>query len=120
VTADAALTFLEFVEERHRIWERRQAGSPQPWTDNPILASHKFTNVYRWLDPGSQFVIEELQDLELSPSDNLMRFFLYRHTGRVETWEWLKLWLYEGVARPQAAGVHRCLPRVPAVRHAGN
>lgn len=31
--------FLAFVVERHRIWEQRQAGLPQPWTSDPVLAS---------------------------------------------------------------------------------
>lgn len=88
---DNAINFLEFVAERHRIWEKRQAGEPQPWTDHPILARYKFTNVFRVLDYGSQFLLEELYNPDLSPRDNLMRFFLYRHTGRVETWEYLQL-----------------------------
>lgn len=83
--------FLNFVVERHRIWAQRQAGAPQPWTDDPILASKKFTNVFRVLDPGTQFLLTDVFDPELSPRENLMRAFLYRHTGRVETWEALDL-----------------------------
>ncbi len=83
--------FLRFVVERHRIWEKRQAGAPQPWTDDPILATRKFTNVFRVLDPGTQFVLTDLLDPELDPRDQLMRLFLYRHTGRVEAWQWLQL-----------------------------
>jgi len=83
--------FLRFLVERHRIWEQRQAGAPQPWTDDPILAGRKFTNVFRVLDPGTQFIFTDLLDPELSPRDQLMRLFLYRHTGRVEAWEWLAL-----------------------------
>jgi hypothetical protein len=93
VNLDAALDFLEFVAERHRIWEKRQAGEPQPWTDHPILAANKFTNVFRVLDYGSQFLLEELYDPDADPRTNLLRFFLYRHTGRVEVWRhvWLEL-----------------------------
>lgn len=83
--------FLAFVCERHRIWEKRQAGAPQPWTDDPILATRKFTNVFRVLDPGTQFLFTDLFDPGLSPRDTLMRAFLYRHTGRIETWVWLDL-----------------------------
>jgi hypothetical protein len=90
---DAALDFMEFVAERHRIWEKRQAGEPQPWTDHPILAARKFTNVFRLLDHGTQFLLEELYEEGLSERDTLLRFFLYRHTGRVETWEYLNLML---------------------------
>lgn len=81
--------FLHFVVERHRVWELRQAGAPQPWTDDPVLATRKFTNVFRILDPGTQFILTDLADPELSPRDQLMRLFLYRHTGRIDTWQWL-------------------------------
>jgi hypothetical protein len=91
VNLDNALDYVEFVEERHRIWERRQAGEPGPWTTHPILASRKFTNVFRVLDYGSQFLLRELLEPELSERDTLMRCFLYRHTGRPESWEYLGL-----------------------------
>jgi len=83
--------FLAFVVERHRIWEKRQAGAPQPWTDDPVLASRKFTNVFRVLDPGTQFVLNNLLDPSLSDRDQLARLFLYRHTGRIDSWEWMAM-----------------------------
>lgn len=90
---DAAMDYLEFVEARHRIWERRQAGETRPLllTSDYILRARKFTNVFRILDPGSQFVLTDLATEDLSPRDTLMRLFLYRHTGRVEVWQWLDL-----------------------------
>jgi hypothetical protein len=78
--------YTRFVEERHRIWELRQLGEPPLWTGDAILASKKFTNVFRVLDPGSQFIFELAG---LSERDTLMRLFLYRHTGRVEAWQYL-------------------------------
>lgn len=86
---DAAMTFLDFVVERHKVWERRQLGAPAPWSEDPILASEKFTNVFRVLDPGTQFVFTDLAADDPSPRDLLMRLFLYRHTGRVEVWRYL-------------------------------
>lgn len=83
--------FLQFVVERHRIWERRLAGDPGPWTDDPVLASHKFTNVFRVLDPGTQYILQDLITLDCGPRTALMRLFLYRHTGNVDAWEWLDL-----------------------------
>lgn len=79
-------TYLRFVEERHRVWELRQLGAPQPWTEDPILANRKFTNVFRVLDPGSQFVFE-LEDGD--PWVTLFRLFLYRYTNEPATWKWL-------------------------------
>ena len=87
--------YLAFVEERHRVWELRQLGAPQPWTDDPILASQKFTNVFRVLDPGSQFVFE-LANPEMDARDVLFRLFLYRYTNEPATWRHLSrvLWGY--------------------------
>ncbi len=41
---------FEFIKERHAVWERKLAGQPKPWTQDPILQSHRFCNVYRELD----------------------------------------------------------------------
>lgn len=84
MNVDACLTFLDFVRERHLIWERRQVGASQPWTDDPVLATRKFTNVFRLLDPGSQFVIKHL--VHDDPEQTLARCFLYRHTNLPSAW----------------------------------
>jgi hypothetical protein len=91
IDVDAGMTFLDFVVERHKVWEKRQHDKCQPWTDDPILNSRKFTNVFRWLDPGSQFVITDLLEPGLPPEEFLFRCFLYRHTGRIEVWQFLEV-----------------------------
>lgn len=85
------MVYLDFVAERHRVWEKRQRGEAGPWTGDPILASRKFTNVFRAIDYGSQYLITEL--LEGEPRDVLMRCFLYRHTGRPEVWDYAEMML---------------------------
>ena len=83
--------YRTFVFNRHRIWEARQAGEPQPWAPtDPILSSRKFTNVFRVLDPGSQYVVGMLQEPGLEPRDALARAALYRFTNRPETWDHVK------------------------------
>lgn len=82
--------YLRFVAARHQVWVRRSAGLPQAeWTDDPILQTRKFTNVFRVLDYGSQFLIKNLASK--SPQEDLFRFFLYRHTGRWEAWNYYLL-----------------------------
>lgn len=84
MNVDRALEFLAFIEARHAVWEARQRGDSQPWTNDPILNSRKFTNVFRLLDPGSQFVITDLVcDNEF---EYLARCLLYRITNRPEAW----------------------------------
>lgn len=85
-------TYRSFVHYRHLIWEARQKGFEPPWSPpaNSVLNSKKFTNVFRVLDPGSQYVVEMLQEPGLAPDDALARAILYRFTNRPETWEHLK------------------------------
>lgn len=85
---DVKTMYFNFVVNRHAIWEKRQAGHPGPWTANPYLW-RKYTNVFRVLDPGSQYVVEMMKDAP-TPADALARAFLYRYTNRPETWDYLK------------------------------
>ncbi len=48
--------FLTFALERYAILERRRSGQPFPWTDDPILRDHRFTNVFRDDDTVTQFI----------------------------------------------------------------
>lgn len=90
IDVDHALDFFDFVKERHAMYERRQAGLPQDqWTTDSTLATRKFTNVFRWLDPGSQFVITDLLP-EVNMRDALFRCALYRYTNWPDTWIWMK------------------------------
>lgn len=82
--------YLRFVEERHNVWVERQIGAPAPWTSDPVLAGKKFTNVFRILDPGSQFILTDLAQGG-TPEDFLMRCFLYRHTGKIDSWKHLEV-----------------------------
>lgn len=84
------MAYLDFVEERHRVWQKRQAGQPQHWTDDPILRARKFTNVFRVLDPGSQYLLHMMQEPGIGPADALARAYLYRMTNRPETWDYLQ------------------------------
>lgn len=42
--------FWYWINERHNIYLRRQAGESAPWTDDPILQKYRFCNVFRELD----------------------------------------------------------------------
>jgi hypothetical protein len=50
-------TYWRFAAERQAIFFRRLEGRPAPWTDDPILQQHKFTNAYRASDRVSQYLI---------------------------------------------------------------
>lgn len=42
--------FWYFLGERHQIYLNRKDGKPWPWTEDKILKTYKFTNVFRQLD----------------------------------------------------------------------
>lgn len=107
--------WLDFVQERHNVWCRRQLGQAGPWTSDPILASRKFTNVFRVLDPGSQFIFDLAEGVDARTF--LMRCFLYRHTGRVEAWRSL---LYETGEYPTPDNLQDTLEAWRLYREAGS
>lgn len=75
--------YEDMVTERHLIWQRRQNNEPGPWTTNPVLSKMKMTNMFRVLDPGSQFVFHLSAE---NPIDTITRLVFYRITNRPETW----------------------------------
>lgn len=88
MNVDMVLTYLDFVVDRHQVWEKRQRGEAGPWSNDPILQRNKFTNVYRVLDYGSQFLLTELlNDPGAGPEDALARSFLYRMSNEPLTWQ---------------------------------
>ena len=54
--------FFKFMYERHEIWRRRFIHKlPQEkWTDDLILKSYKYTNVYRELDRGTVWYLDKI------------------------------------------------------------
>lgn len=77
--------YFQTANERHRIYLKRQADQPWPWTDDSIFKMYKFTNVYRQLDAGTIW----LTDNWLRPyADHPMLFFnicLYRQFNWIPT-----------------------------------
>ena len=75
--------YQDMVVERHQIWERRQNNEVPPWTEDPVLKNLKMTNMFRVLDPGSQFVFE-LDHTD--PVTKIARLVFYRTTNLPATW----------------------------------
>ncbi len=82
-------SFWGFIRERDRVRVRRASGQPAPWTDDPIIASNHFTNVHRWADPGTQWIIAYVDDVALVEDREELLFALvaYRTLNRIATFE---------------------------------
>jgi 5-hmdU DNA kinase-like protein len=86
-------TYWHFAADRQAMYLRRLAGSPPPWTDDPILREHRFTNAYRAADRVSQFLIGEViygQDASLHEEDVVFRILLFKVFNKIETWQALE------------------------------
>ena len=73
-------------------FSREQTDLP-PWTDDPILATYKFTNAYRASDRVSQFLIRHViyrHDLPTHHDEVFFRTLLFKLFNKIETWELLE------------------------------
>jgi alpha-glutamyl/putrescinyl thymine pyrophosphorylase clade 1 len=84
---DLRRAYWQLAAERQRIFLRRAAGEPVPWTDDPILRRYKFCNSYRASDRVSQFLIRDVIYADgFSADDTLLRIVLFRLFSRIGTW----------------------------------
>jgi hypothetical protein len=79
-------SFWSFISERQRIWYRRYVlRHDRPWTSDSVLRDNHFTNVYRELDPGTQFA--HSCTAQLDRADALTFAVAYRMINRRQTVE---------------------------------
>lgn len=83
-------SYWRLAAEREKIFFKRLQGEPGPWTDNPILRHHKFTNAYRASDRVSQYLIRHvIYQGEQSPKEWFFRTLLFKFFNSITTWELL-------------------------------
>lgn len=89
IADDGYREFFDFIKERHTIWYRRNVlGMAQPWTDDPILATRKFCNVYRELDRGTIWYMENVvQGMGGDDFQVLFQTIVYRLINTIEIFE---------------------------------
>src|SRR2546425_3140656 len=69
-------SYWMFAAERQNVFFRRLEGSPPPWTQDPVIHAHKFTNAYRASDRVSQYLIRNViyrADLPSDPTEVVFR-----------------------------------------------
>lgn len=88
--------FFDFSRERYNILLRRRAGEPAPWTDDPVLATWRFCNVFREDDRTTAWFRENIRDPMKNSADVIMATMAFRAFNRVETGEILKPFLLAG------------------------
>jgi hypothetical protein len=83
-------TYWRFAARRQKVYEARVAGHQGPWTSDPVLLAHRFTNCYRAADRVSQYLIREVAYRGDQGLDELVfRILLFKLFNKIDTWELL-------------------------------
>jgi hypothetical protein len=84
-------TYWRLAAERQAIFFRRLSLSEPPWTADPVLRFHKFTNAYRAADRVSQYLIRDVIYAGTSSlRDVFFRTLLFKFFNKIETWQLLE------------------------------
>lgn len=83
-------TYWRFAARRQAMYEARVAGRSAPWTTDPVLRTHRFTNCFRAADRVSQYLIAKVTYTgSQEPSEIVFRTLLFKLFNRIDTWELL-------------------------------
>ncbi len=81
-------SYWRFAAERQEVFFARMEDRDWPFTDDPILRTYRFTNVYRASDRVSQYLIRNVIYSGLStPEETFFRILLFKTFNRIDTWE---------------------------------
>jgi hypothetical protein len=83
-------TYWRFAAARQAVYEARLRGEPGPWTGDPIISAHRFTNCYRAADRVSQYLIRSvIYRGDQAQQEVVFRALLFKLFNRISTWEYL-------------------------------
>lgn len=83
-------SYWRFACKRQDAFMRRVQGAPAPWSDDPVISTHRFTNAYRAADRVSQYLIRHVQyEGSQSAAEVFFRTIVFKLFNRVATWEHL-------------------------------
>jgi len=81
-------TYWRFAAERQATYLRRQAGLPGPWSSDPVIREHRFTNCYRATDRVSQYLIRHvIYAGDQAAEEVAFRVLLFKIFNKISTWE---------------------------------
>jgi len=79
ITAEYIRKFFKWMNDRQEIYLKKKDNEPWPWTDDEILQTYKFTNVYRRQDAVTQVLLKELRKLtDKRPMNILFTIAVFR------------------------------------------
>ncbi|MEU9015717.1 nucleotide kinase domain-containing protein [Streptomyces sp. NPDC048479] len=83
-------TYWRFAAARQAVYEARLSGRARPWTDDPILTQHRFTNCFRAADRVSQVLIRDvIHRGDQQWREVFFRTLLFKIFNKSSTWRLL-------------------------------
>lgn len=75
--------FWKFIQRRQLAWYRKEVlKKPPPWSKDPVIQTTWFTNMYRELDPGTTWCVDNiLSNPHLKQADKAFWSLFYRFAG---------------------------------------
>lgn len=101
---------LYWIQERHRIFLKKERGDKPPWTDDEILQQYRFCNVRRMDDRVSRWLYEEWYQPYFNHPNMFLACCLARHFNKIET--------LAGIGFPKGRPTPARLERVKAIARA--
>lgn len=96
-TQEAIQEFFRFASERYRIFLKRQNGEAPPWTDDKVLRTYSFCNIFREDDRVTKWFRKNLRDpLQNDPEKVIFATVAFRWFNRIYTGQKLLPMLLEG------------------------
>lgn len=94
IREEAFKYYFYFLQERMNIYWKKCKGQIGQLSDDDILNTYKFTNVYRSTDRVSQYLIRNViynEDVtDFNEVDILLRIIIFKIFNKIETWEYLE------------------------------
>lgn len=87
---DALSRFFAYAVEREKIRQRRALDSPKPWTNDSILQTNRFCNVYREHDKTTVWFCENIRYPLMQSSFCLAATIIFRWFNKIEIGKVLK------------------------------
>jgi hypothetical protein len=91
--------FWYWINERHKIYLKRQTRVLKPWTEDKVLQTFKFTNAFRELDTGTVWLRENFREPHAEEGPLLIAntafYRMFNWIPTAEAMGWCKEWSTE-------------------------
>lgn len=82
--------YWQFASRRFDVFKRRLLNPSGPWTDDPVITNHRFTNVFRASDRVSQYLIKiQYENDRIDFKNIFFKTILFKIFNKIETYEYL-------------------------------